>query len=100
MPYTEAGLPFSGAVAQSQHTSRAGADNATGRAVNQTIRYLAALKDRGDHGLTDLEAARVLGIERSSVNARRRPLVAAGLVVAGGFRDGPTGVKNVAWRLA
>ena len=69
------------------------------RALPQTVRYMAALQAHG--GLTDAEAARVLGLERSSVNARRAPLVKAGLVVANGFRLGPTGrIRNVVWALA
>ncbi len=99
MPYTEQGLPFaSGITPQSQHTSRAGAEDAAGRALPQTIRYLRCLKDHG--GLTDLEAAKLLGLERSSINARRVPLMKAGIVVSCGFRKGPTGVKNCVWKVA
>jgi hypothetical protein len=97
MPWIEEVLPFSGSTPQSRHTSRAGAENAAPRALNQTLKYMAALKAR-PNGLTDFEAAEVLGIERTSVNARRRPLVKAGLVVTGGFRRGPTGIKNVIWK--
>lgn len=98
MPYVNDALPFQGSIPQSQHTSRAGAVDASARALPQTIRYLQVLKDHG--GLTDLEAAKLLGLERSSINARRVPLMKAGIVVADGFRKGPTGVRNVIWTIA
>jgi predicted transcriptional regulator len=94
--WIEGALPFQGSVPQSAHSSRAGAEDAAPRALSQTVRYLSALKTYG--GLTDAEAASRLGLERSSINARRRPLVKAGLVIADGFRTGSTGVKNVIWR--
>jgi len=62
------------------------------------VKYLAVLKIYG--GTTDREAADLMGIERTSINARRVPLVKAGVVVADGFREGPMGVKNTIWRLA
>lgn len=97
MPWIESALPFQGSVPQSAHASRAGAEDAAPRALSQTVRYLALLKAHG--GLTDAEAAKLLDLERTSINARRRPLVKAGLVIADGFRPGPTGkVKNVIWR--
>ena len=99
MPYLEGALPFSGATPQSRHASRMGAENAAPRALSQTIKYLQALKDRPQYGLTDAEAATVLGVERSSINARRAPLVKAGLVYASSdTRPGPTGVANTVWK--
>lgn len=98
MPWLEGALPFqSSGGPQSAHASRAGADDAAPRALSQTVRYLSALKAR-PHGLTDLEAEDVLGIDKSSVTARRRPLVKAGLVQAAGHRPGPTGVPNTIWK--
>lgn len=98
MPYTDAGLPFSGSLPQSAHASRAGAEDATPRALPQTIRYLQLLKSRS-YGCTDAEAADALRLERTSINARRRPLVKAGLVYADGFRMGPTGkIRNTVWK--
>lgn len=98
MPYLDEHLPFNGSTPLSRHTSRAGAKDARSRALSQAIRYLRALKDH-PHGLTDLEAADLLGVERTSINARRRELVKAGLVYADGTtRPGPTGVRNVAWK--
>lgn len=97
--WTDAGLPFNGSSPLSRHTSRAGAEDAKARSASQIVRYLSALKEHG--GLTDLEASKLLNIDRTSVNARRATLVKAGLVVASGeTRPGPTGVKNCVWRLA
>jgi hypothetical protein len=98
MPYLEGSLPFSGSSPQAAHASRAGAQDAAPRALSQTVRYLRLLKDHPD-GLTDAEAAKLLNLERSSVNARRKPLEKAGLVYADGFRPGPTGkVLNCIWK--
>jgi hypothetical protein len=97
MPYTDAHLPFSGSTVQSRHASHAGATHAKHRAEPQTIRYLRVLKDHPD-GLTDREAAHLLGLERSTINARRVPLVKADLVYADGFRSGDSGVRNTVWK--
>lgn len=99
MPHTDVGLPFSGSTPLSRHCSHQGAEDAKERALSQTIRYQALLREHG--GLTDAEAAKLLDVERTSINARRAPLVKAGLVVADGTRPGPTGkILNVVWRLA
>jgi hypothetical protein len=98
MPYSESSLPFSGLTPLSRHTSSLGALDASERALTQTVAYLRILKIYG--GRTDAEAAQLLHVERSSVNARRAPLVKAGLVVAFGTRKGPSGIKNVVWGLA
>lgn len=93
-------LPFGGSSPQSAHASRAGAQDAAPRAVSQTIRYLTALKAR-PQGLTDAEAATLLKIERTSINARRAPLVKAGLVYSDGFRTRRTNgrnLKNTVWK--
>ena len=99
MPWIESSLPFSGSGPQSSHASRCGAEDAAPRALNQTVRYLSLLKSR-PQGCTDAEAADLLGLERSSINARRRPLVTAGLVYADGFRPGSTGIRNTIWKAA
>src|SRR3954462_1391144 len=96
--YIQSAIPFGGSSPQSAHASRAGAEDAAPRALNQTVRYLALLKAHG--GLTDAEAAKLLNIERSSVNARRKPLEKVGIVVSAGFRPGPTNIPNVVWTLA
>lgn len=99
MPHIAALLPFSGSTPLSRHCSHQGAEDAKDRALSQTIRYLALLKESG--GLTDWEAHERLGIERTSITARRRPLVVAGIVVPSDeTRPGPTGTKNTVWRLA
>lgn len=95
MPYSEAGLPFSGSEPLSRHCSFLGAQAAHDRALPQAVRYLSYLKDQGERGATDSEAAAALGIARSSINARRAAL--GDLVVAGGTRRGVSGVRNVAW---
>lgn len=96
--YTDAGLPLNGITPLSRHTSRQGAEDGAKRAYSQVVRYMALLKEHC--GLTDFEAAALMRIERSSVNARRVPLVKAGLVGPNGTRPGPTGkLKNVVWSL-
>lgn len=97
MPHIEAGLPFSGAVPLTVHTSRKGAESAEPRALPQMVRYIAAILEAAD-GLTDHEAQRLLNIPLASVIARRDPLRLAGLVYAQGTRPGPTGEQNAIWR--
>lgn len=98
MPYLDQILPFSGSSPQPKHASFAGAQDAKARALTQVVRYLKLLKDRPDFGLTDMESARLMGVERSTINARRATLVKADLVYADGFRDGESGVKNCVWK--
>lgn len=97
MPFTESGLPFSGAVPLTAHTSRQGAEAASNRAPSQLVRLIEAYVHAAD-GLTDHEAARLLGIPNTSVCARRAPLRKAGLIYAEGTRPGPDGVANAVWR--
>jgi hypothetical protein len=97
MPYTESQLPFSGDSPQSRRASRQGAVSAAGRAPSQVARVLQALKDR-PWGLTDQELADLLGIQRSTINARRSELVKGNLVYAAGFKDGKFGTRNVVWK--
>lgn len=100
MGWTDQGLPFaSSASPLAAHTSYQGAQAAAGRAENQTLRLLELYARRGP--TTDAEAATVLAIERSSVNARRAPLCRRGIVVAvDSVKNGETGVINVRWGLA
>jgi hypothetical protein len=85
---------------QARHASRKGAEDAANRAENQTARLIALYQQYPD-GLTDWRAAELLGIERTSVNARRSPLVKAGVVVANGFvKDEHSDVANTRWQLA
>lgn len=98
MPYTDSDLPFSGSSPLSRFTSHQGAEDAKDRALPQTIRYLTLLKSR-PQGCTDAEAAALLNLERTSINARRGPLVKADLVYADGTRPGPTGkIQNTVWK--
>jgi hypothetical protein len=99
MPYTESGLPFSGATSLSSHASHGGAEHAKGRAATQTIRLLEILKHHPE-GLTDWELAQLMQVERTTINARRVPLVKVGLVEADGYRKGHAGIRNTVWRLA
>jgi hypothetical protein len=100
MPWTEAGLPLQGATPISRHTSHQGALAANERAMPQTVRYLQLLHARYPDGYTDAEAAMILEVERSSINARRAPLVQAGLVEDCGTRArASSDLPNVIWRL-
>jgi hypothetical protein len=100
VPTTDAGLPFSGATQLSRFTSHAGAEGAKKRALPQVVRYLQLLHARYPDGLTDAEAADLMAIERSSINARRAPLVEAGLVETYGSRERvSTEIPNTIWRL-
>jgi predicted ArsR family transcriptional regulator len=101
MPNTDAGLPFSGSSPLARHTSHQGADDAKARALPQVVVYLALLKQAYPDGYTDAEAAARMGVERTSINARRKPLEQAGLVESHGTRErASSGNPNVVWRLA
>lgn len=99
MPHTDAGLPFSGSSQLSRHTSHQGAVDAEKRALPQAVRLLQLLHAAYPEGYTDAQAAAILEVERSSINARRAPLVAAGLVEPCGTRDGKYDNPNTIWRL-
>ncbi len=85
-----------------RHCSALGAQDALPRACRQTRSYLRLMAQRGDNGLTDWEAADLMGIERTSITARRRPLctLAEPWVVTNETRPGPTGIKNTVWMLS
>lgn len=95
-------LPLSGETPISRHCSALGALNAQPRACRQTKRYLRLLAARGASGLTDWESADLMGIERTSITARRRPLcrIADPWIVTNGTRPGPTGIRNTVWVLS
>lgn len=99
MPYVSGDLPFAESPSPlAGQASFAGAANAQARASNQTLRYLELLAKRGP--TTDAEAAKILGWERSTVNARRVPLRDRGIVRAVDTIENPeTGVRNVRWGL-
>lgn len=98
--HTDSGLPFSGAIQQSRHASYQGAEAAKDRAPSQVLRYLALLAQRYPDGLTDQEAADLLGLERSTINARRGQAMAADLIRADGSRPGKYDCDNTVWTLA
>jgi hypothetical protein len=107
---TQAGLDFSNPVpgayakrgsVQARHASRKGAEDAANRCENQTARLLALYQSYPD-GLTDWQAAKLLGVERTTVNARRAPLTKTDppVVVANGhFNDGHSRIPNTRWAL-
>jgi hypothetical protein len=100
MPYTTPSLPFSGITSQSKHASYLGAKSAASRVHSQNARYLQLLREHPD-GLTDAEAAKLMGIDRTSINARRALLVTQGSVYSDGFRKNPqSGIKNTIWKIA
>lgn len=62
---------------------------------------LRACRDAGESGLTTIELADRLGIDRVTVSPRIRPLVEKGLLAdSGARRKGPSGKSSVAWRAA
>ena len=99
MGWTDQGLPFAASLSPlAAHTSYQGAQAAAGRAENQTLRLLELYARRGP--TTDAEAAAVLAIERSSINARRAPLCRRGIVVAVDMvKNDDTGIANTRWAL-
>lgn len=99
--YLDQSLPFSGSVPLSRQCSALGAVDARPRACRQTRRYLRLLHRRGDEGLTDWEAAGLLGLERTTINARRRPWCKGDepWIDTAATRPGPTGVRNAVWTL-
>src|SRR5678816_3276416 len=101
MPYTASealSLPFSGSVTLSRHSSYQGAVSASERVGRQCLALISAYKDHGP--LTDAQAAQVLGVERTTINARRAELRKRGLVQAIDTIKGEHGVSNTRWGLA
>jgi Fic family protein len=94
-------LDFTAPIAPSRspiakHCSALGAKSAEERIGRQCLQLLTAYQQRGP--LTDSEASKVLGVERSTINARRSELVRRGLVEAVGSAKNPeTGVRNTRW---
>jgi hypothetical protein len=68
------------------------------KADTQEGRYLDLLRSFPVDGLTDWEAARLMGIDRTSVTARRAVFVQTGQVYAAGSRIGPSGTRNRVWK--
>jgi len=98
MPWLQQSIPWQGSTSLSAHASREGAKQAQTRAASQTVRLLELYAQYGP--LTDAEAARHLGVERTSINARRAPLVKGGIVVAVDMVPSTRGGgKNTRWGL-
>ena len=98
MPYTQDSLPWQGSAPLAAHCSFLGAQDAAERAQTQSAALLAAYRTHGP--LTDAEAAHLLRLDRSSVNARRSQLIAEGQVQAAGSRiNRDTGIRNTTWGL-
>ena len=100
MPWLEPDLPYASSDSPiAGQASYAGAVDVEERAATQTLRLLELYAKRGP--TTDWDAAKVLQIERSTVNARRRPLCQRGIVVAvDKVANSETGSENTRWGLA
>lgn len=84
------------AVPLARHCSSMGARHAQERFARQALALLTLYRQRGP--LTDKEAAQALGVERSTINARRNELVKRGLVTAVGVRRSEdTRINNTTW---
>jgi len=100
MPYTDTetfSMPFSGAENLSRHTSYQGALSASERVGRQCLELLTAYRRLGP--LTDAAAAHVLGVERTTICARRNELKRRGFVQAIDTVKGDYGVSNTRWGL-
>lgn len=100
MPWVSGELPFAESASPlAQSASFAGAANAQARSSNQTLRYLELLAKRGP--TSDADAAVLLGLMRSTINARRGPLCQRGIVIAvDRTQNVETGVVNTRWGLS
>lgn len=91
-------LPFGGVEPVPRHCSYAGAKDASERVGRQCLALLTAYATHGP--LTDREAATALGLERTTINARRNELRRRQLVrVCGTVKNTATGVRNTRWGL-
>ncbi len=100
MPSLEAtpiALPFSGSVPLSRHCSHQGALHASERCGRQAVALLSLY--RADGPLTDVQAAKGLSVERTTICARRNELVRLGLVRAVDSIKGEHGISNTRWGL-
>jgi predicted ArsR family transcriptional regulator len=92
-------LPFQGSTLLSRHCSAEGAKSAAERCGRQAVALLALYRSHGP--LTDAQAADAMGIERTSINARRNALVKLGLVEAyDTVKNDRSGISNTRWQLA
>ena len=98
MPWTQHGLPFAGRTQTPRHCSWVAAERSAVRATTQTARLMALYVTRGPQ--TDADAALALGLDRSTINARRATLVRSGAIVARWSAVNPrSGVRNTLWGL-
>lgn len=67
MPYTSSSLPFSGSTPISRHHSALAAEHASVHRGKHTRAYLALLTQVGESGVTDHQAAQMLGLPLSSI---------------------------------
>lgn len=90
-------LPFSGATPISRHRSAQAAEAASHTRGRRTLEYLALLDRVGADGITDHDAARMLGLPLSSINSIRN---GCGRLVEPSERVGesPFGRKVTCWR--
>lgn len=78
--------------------SKAGAQHAASRIEPQCQKLLDLYRQQGP--LTDRRAAELMGIERTTVNARRAQLVKDGKVIFYDAVPGTCGVRNTRWGCA
>jgi hypothetical protein len=91
-------LPFSGTSPISRHRSSQAAQHAAQKRGRRTREYLALLKEIGARGVSDHDAARMLGLPLSSINSIRNGC--GDLVVATDRKCmSPFGRPVTAWRI-
>jgi hypothetical protein len=95
-PRTRPEQPVSVPYARGSKTSKAGAIKASRVSGKQCLTLLGYYESHGP--LTDAEAAKLMTVERSTINARRNALMRAKLVVEVGTRKNPTsGILNTTY---
>lgn len=90
-------LPFSGRTPISRHHSAQAAHQAAEKRGRKTLEYLELLAKVGEAGVTDHDAARMLGVPLSSINSIRN---GCGELVAPSDREGlsPYKRKVTCWK--
>ncbi len=90
-------LPFSGSTPISRHHSAQAAQHAAEKRGRRTLEYLALLSEVGEAGVTDHDAARMLGLPLSSINSIRN---GCGELVEPANREGlsPYGRTVTCWK--
>lgn len=99
MPADLFSIPYAiSATPEATECSKAGARKAAESVGRQSLELLALYKQHGP--LTDREAADLMRIERTTVNARRSQLRRLGLVTLVDTVLGTCGVRNTRWGCA